>query len=105
MGSENPARLRRDCLFNAFRVNHETLGVDVDHHRLATFPHDSRSGRDVTERRGYDLAREVQRLDCNLQGDGSIAGVQQVFYPELSFQLQLELMDERTIICEPRAIP
>ena len=105
MGEEYARGLWGDAFFYFGRVGIEGLRVYVGKDGGAVLPHYTIGGGRIAEGGSDDLVVQFQRLYGYLYGYGAIAQVEQMLYIEVFFQFQLQVVNERTIIGEPFALP
>jgi len=105
MGGENGACVRSDGGFDLCRVDGEITCQDIHIDGLATFPHDAAGGGHIRKRGSDDFAFEVQGFDGKLKGDGSIPNKKQVIQGKVFFELEFQLIDQRSIVSQPVALP
>ena len=105
MRGKDRGSLRSDRSFYFFRVDVAGTWVYIHKDGFASFPDDGAGGGDIGKRRGDDLAFEFQRLDGNLNRDGTVAGVEKMFHSQIFLQALLQFVDQRTVVGLPVALP
>ena len=86
-------------------VNGIVLRVYIAEHRRAAAADYGVRCRCESERRGDDLALQLQRLDDILKREVAVGKKRDVRYIQILFQLGLQLLMLHAHICQPAAVP
>ena len=95
---------RRDHLFHLRRVNRVGARVDVAEYRRDLLPLQRVRRGDESERRHDYLAGQAEGPDGDFQRYRRVAHRHALPHPGELGKLRLELLDVRTVVCEPRAV-
>lgn len=105
MRGKDSGRKRSDGSFYFCRVDVAGTWVYIYIDRFASFPDDAAGSGHIRKRRGDDLTGQFQRLDGNLNRDGAVSGIEQMFHSQKLLQALLKFIDQRTVVGLPVALP
>lgn len=105
MSGEDGGSLGSDGCFDFRRIDVAGPWIYIDKDRFASFPDDAAGSGDIGKRCGDNLTGKFQRFDGDLNGDGSVAGIEQVFDAEIFLQAKFQFVDQRSVVGKPVALP
>lgn len=105
MCRKNRGSMRRYGGFYFLRVDVACTWIYIHKDRFASFPDDAAGSGHIGKRRCDDLSFQFQRLDGDLNGDGAVSCVEEVFHSQISLQALLKFVDQRTVVGLPVALP
>src|SRR5262245_25894013 len=104
MHSNNAGCAGRNQLFHAPRIQIVGFGIEVAKDGGDLLPVQRVRRGDEGKRWNDYLARQAQRADGNLQGNGSVTHRNSVLYAGEICQPAFKLLDVRTGVCQPAAV-